>query len=52
VGGGFVGERVRDVLFTIVFEAAEAEISEPRPDWPSRALEWFEVARLGLREPR
>jgi hypothetical protein len=49
--GAFVEERLRDVLFAIVFEAARAEISEPRPDWPSGALEWFEVARLGLREP-
>jgi hypothetical protein len=24
-----------------------AEVSEPRPDWPSGPLEWFEVARLG-----
>jgi hypothetical protein len=48
--GGFVVERPRDVLFAIVFEAAGAEVSEPRPDWPSGPLEWFEVARLGLRE--
>jgi hypothetical protein len=31
---------------------AEVEISEPRFDWPTGPLEWFEVARLGLREPR
>ncbi len=35
----------------IVFEAAGAEVWEPRPDWPSGPLEWFEVARLGLRDP-
>jgi hypothetical protein len=49
--GGFVAERLRDVLFAIVFEAASAELLEPRADWPSGALDWFEVARLGLREP-
>ena len=49
--GGFVAEGLRDLLFAIVFDAAGAEIWEPRPDWPSGPLEWFEVARLGLREP-
>ncbi len=48
---GFVAERLRDLLFAIVFDAAGAEIWEARPDWPSGPLEWFEVARLGLREP-
>ena len=47
----FVGERLRDVLFRLVFDAAEAELWEPRVDWPSGELAWFEVARLGLREP-
>lgn len=47
----FVDERLRDVLFRLVFEAAEAELWEPRADWPLGALAWFEVARLGLREP-
>lgn len=49
--GRFVDERLRDVLFRVVFDAAEAELSEPRADWPSGELAWFEVARLGLREP-
>ena len=44
-------ERLRDVLFRLVFDAAEAELWEPRADWPSGELAWFEVARLGLREP-
>jgi hypothetical protein len=48
--GGSIDEAVRDVLFRIAFESAGAEISEPRFDWPSGRLEWFEVARLGLRE--
>jgi hypothetical protein len=47
----FVDERLRDVLFRVVFDAAEAELWEPRADWPSGELAWFEVARLGLREP-
>jgi hypothetical protein len=49
--GGFVAEGLRDLLFAIVFDTAGAEIWEARPDWPSGPLEWFEVARLGLREP-
>ena len=49
--GGFVAEALRELLFAIVFDAAGAEVWEARPDWPSGALEWFEVARLGLREP-
>lgn len=49
--GRFVEERLRDVLFRLVLDAARAEVSEPRADWPSGSLAWFEVARLGLREP-
>ena len=49
--GRFVDERLRDVLFRLVFDAGEAELWEPRADWPSGELAWFEVARLGLREP-
>ena len=47
---GFVADGFA-TLFAIVFDAAGAEIWEARPDWPSGPLEWFEVARLGLREP-
>ncbi len=47
--GRFVDERLRDVLFRLVFDAAEAELWEPRADWPLGELAWFEVARLGLR---
>jgi hypothetical protein len=49
--GAFVADGLRELLFAILFEAAGAEASEPRFDWPSGSLEWFEVARLGLREP-
>lgn len=49
--GRFVDERLRDVLFRLVFDAARAELVEPRADWPLGELAWFEVARLGLREP-
>ncbi len=49
--GRFVEERLRDVLFGLVLDAAGAELWEPRADWPSGELAWFEVARLGLREP-
>lgn len=48
--GRFVDERLRDVLFGLVLEAAEAALWEPRADWPSDELAWFETARLGLRE--
>jgi hypothetical protein len=48
--GAYVDEPVRDVLSRIAFDVAQAEVSEPRHDWPSGALAWFEVARLGLRE--
>jgi hypothetical protein len=49
--GGVVDERLRDVLFRLVFDAAGAEVWELRADWPAGPLAWFEVARLGLREP-
>jgi hypothetical protein len=49
--GRFVEERLRDVLFGLALEAAGAELWEPRADWPGGELAWFEVARLGLREP-
>lgn len=48
--GSFVREPLRALLFAEVMEAAGAEVSEPRADWPSGALKWFEVARLGLRD--
>lgn len=51
VDGRFVDERLREVLFRLVFDAAEAELWEPRADWPLDEPAWFEVARLGLREP-
>jgi hypothetical protein len=47
----FAEERLRDVLFGLVLAAADAELWEPRADWPSGELAWFEVARLGLRTP-
>lgn len=47
--GRFVDERLGDVLFRLFFDAAEAELWEPRADWPLGELAWFDVARLGLR---
>ena len=32
--GRFVEDRLRDVLFAVVFDAARAEVAEPRADWP------------------
>jgi hypothetical protein len=49
--GLFVDERLRDVLFGLALTAAGAVLWEPRADWPSGELAWFEVARLGLCEP-
>ena len=46
-----MAEGLRELLFAIVFDAADAEVWEPRTDWFSGPLEWFEVARLGLCEP-
>ena len=37
--GRFVEERLRDVLFGLVLTAAEAELWEPRADWPSDTME-------------
>jgi hypothetical protein len=48
--GRVVDERLRDVLFRLVFDAADAEVWEPRADSTSGELAWFEVARLGLLE--
>jgi hypothetical protein len=48
--GRFVDERLRDVLFRLVFDAPETELWEPRADWASGELTWFEVARVGLRQ--
>lgn len=47
--GSFVDERLRDALFRV--DAGDAELREPRADSPLGKLAWFEVARLGLREP-
>jgi hypothetical protein len=47
--GRFVEERLRNALFGLLLEAAEADLWEPRADWPTGELAWFEVARLGLR---
>jgi hypothetical protein len=50
--GRFVEERLPDVFFGLVLAAAEAEPWEPRADWPSGELAWFDLACLGLRAPR
>jgi hypothetical protein len=46
--GRLVEERLRDV--SLVLASAEAKLWEPRADWPSGELAWFDVACLGLRE--
>jgi hypothetical protein len=48
--GRFVPDGLRDVLFVIALELAQAVDAEPRPDWPTGQLAWHEIARLGLRD--
>lgn len=49
-----VGERVparlRDTIFAIAEQLLEPAEWEPRADWPTGQLEWFEVCRLAIRE--
>ena len=42
-------ERVRSLLFAIVEQAIEPVASEPRLDWPSGPLAWYEAARFYVR---
>ncbi len=49
--GAFVRETVRDLLFAALEQHVAPALFEARNDWPSGAIEWFEVVRLGVREP-
>ena len=49
VGEG-VPARIRDTIFAIAEQLLEPAAWEPRADWPSGHLEWFEVCRLAIRE--
>jgi len=47
--GTVLDERVGALLFAIVEQAIEPADYEPRPDWPSGALAWYEAARFYIR---
>ena len=49
--GSFVQDAVRDLLFATLEQHVAPALFETRNDWPSGDLEWFEVVRLGVREP-
>ena len=44
-----VPEPLRDVLFARLEEHLAPVLFEPRNDWPTGEVEWFEVVVLGLR---
>jgi hypothetical protein len=49
VDDAHVSAALRDVLFAGLDVHVAAVASEPRVDWPSGEVEWFEVVRLSLR---
>ena len=51
-GGTFLGDRLKQMVFAVFEEAARETEWEERRDWPPRELEWWEIARLGVRERR
>jgi hypothetical protein len=46
--GRGVNLRLRDLIFVSFEQAAGGAEWEPRADWPTEELRWFEVARLGV----
>jgi len=48
--GRGVPERLRDMVFAVTEQEAGAGLWDSAGEWPEGALEWFEVARYGLRE--
>lgn len=47
--GTFVAEPLRDLLFAALERQLAPAMFEPRSDWPSGEVEWFEVVVLGVR---
>lgn len=47
--GAELNERFRALLFAIFEQAIGPVASEPRPDWPSGPLAWYEAARFYVR---
>lgn len=44
-----INERIRALLFVIFEQAINPVAFEPRPDWPSGPLAWYDAARFYLR---
>jgi hypothetical protein len=44
-----LNERIGALLFTIIEQTIDPLDFEPRPDWPSGALAWYEAARFYVR---
>jgi hypothetical protein len=47
--GAFIAETVRDLLFVALEAHVAPALFEPRNDWPTGDVDWFEVVRLGMR---
>lgn len=45
----FVAQELRDLLFVTLERHVSPALFETRSDWPTGAVEWFEVVRLGMR---
>lgn len=45
----FVAQDLRDLLFVTLERHVSPALFETRSDWPTDAVEWFEVVCLGVR---
>ncbi len=50
--GEYLSERMQQLVFAAFVKAAQEAEWEDTRDWPTRKLEWFEIARLGVRARR
>jgi hypothetical protein len=50
--GHHPSEKIQHYVFAVFKQVARGAEWEERRDWPTRSLEWYEVARLGVRERR
>jgi hypothetical protein len=48
--GKHLQEKTRQFIFAVFKQTARSAQWEERGDWPTRPLEWYEVALLGVRE--
>lgn len=49
VDGNFIRPELRDLLFAALEEHLAPAVFEPRSDWPTGDVGWFEAVRLGMR---